>query len=110
MFNLFDALIIPILLYGSEVWGYENLVKIEVFYKKFIKNALRLNLQTPDCMVFGESGRYPISYYINQRMINFWHRIASGKDSKLSYVYYILIRSLHDREMHSPWLAHIKKV
>ena len=111
LFNLFDALVIPILLYGSEVWGYENLAKICVFYKKFIKNALRLNLQTPDCMVFGETGRYPISYYVNQKIINFWHKIATSKYSKLSNIFYRLIRSMHDRgEMHSPWLAHIKRV
>ena len=111
LFNLFDALVIPILLYGSEIWGYEKMANVDVFYKKCLKNTLRLNQQTPDCMVFGETGRYPISYYVNQKMINFWHRIATGKDSKLSNIFYRLSRSMHDRgEMHSPWLAHIKKV
>ena len=44
-------------------------------------------------------------------MINFWHKIATDKDSKLSNIFYRLIRLMHDRgEMHSPWLAHIKKV
>ena len=44
LFNLFDTLIIPILLYGSEIWGYEKLSEIEVFYKKIIKYSLKLNL------------------------------------------------------------------
>ena len=62
LFNFFDTLIIPILLYGSEIWGYEKLSEIDVFYKKIIKNSLKLNLQTADCMVYGETGRLPISY------------------------------------------------
>ena len=111
LFNLFDALVIPILLYGSEIWGYEKLAKVDIFYKRFLKNTLRLNQQTSDCMVYGETGRYPISYYVNQKMINFWHKVANGKDTKLSNILYRLTRSIHERgEMHSPWLAHIKKV
>ena len=69
LLNLFDALVIPILLYGSEIWGYEKMANIDVFYKKFLKNTLRLNQQTTDCMVFGETGRYPTSYYVNQKII-----------------------------------------
>ena len=111
LFNLFDPLIIPILLYGSEIWGYEKLSEIDVFYKKFIKNSLKLNLQTADCMVYGETGRLPISYYVNQRMINYWHRIATGSENKMSNIIYRLVRVMHERgEMHSLWIAHIQKV
>jgi len=35
--ELFDKVVLPVLLYGSEVWGYENLDHIEVFYRKFLK-------------------------------------------------------------------------
>ena len=88
LFNLFDVLIIPILIYGSEIWGYSNIDNIEVFYKKFLKNTLRLNLQTTDCMVYGETGRLPIRYFIDQKMINFWHRVANSNESKLTNIMY----------------------
>jgi len=32
--DLFDKMILPILLYGCEIWGYEDLECIEVFYRK----------------------------------------------------------------------------
>lgn len=35
--KLFDAMIAPILLYGSEVWGCENCEIIEAFHFKFCK-------------------------------------------------------------------------
>ena len=111
LFNLFDTLIIPILLYGSEIWGYEKLAEIDTFYKKIIKNSLKLNLQTADCMVYGETGRLPISYYVKQRMINYWHRIATGNENKMSNIIYRLVRVMHERgEMHSLWIAHIQNV
>jgi hypothetical protein len=40
--ELFEQLIVPILLYGSEVWGYCKLDRIEIFYRKFLKQILHL--------------------------------------------------------------------
>ena len=54
--EMFDTLMLPILLYGSEVWGYEDLSRIEVFYRKFLKQILHVKVYTPDCMVYGETG------------------------------------------------------
>ena len=56
MLDLFDKMILPILLYGCEIWGFENLDNIEVFYRKFLKYILKVNQQTPNCMVYGETG------------------------------------------------------
>ena len=55
--DLFDKMILPILLYGCEIWGFEDVGLIEVFYRKFLKYVLKLNKQTPNCMVYGESGK-----------------------------------------------------
>ena len=38
LFQLFDLLIIPILIYGAEIWGCSNICYIEVFYKKILKS------------------------------------------------------------------------
>ena len=34
--DLFDKMILPILLYGCEIWGYEDIQQIEVFYRYFL--------------------------------------------------------------------------
>ena len=36
--EMFDKTVLPILLYGSEVWGCANISDIEVFYRKKFKN------------------------------------------------------------------------
>ena len=111
MFQLFDVLIIPILTYGAEIWGCSNIYDVEFFYKKFIKNSLKLNLQTADCMVYGESGRLPIRYYTDIKIINYWYRVATSNSNKLSNIMYRLVRVMHERRiLHSPWIYYIKKV
>ena len=70
--ELFDSLILPILLYGCEVWGYENVLILDRFYLKYLKYVLGLKQSTPGCMVYGETGRFPLSVYIKTRMIFFY--------------------------------------
>ena len=57
LLELFDQLVIPVLLYGSEVWGFEVIRNLEVFHMKFCKQILKLNRSTANCMVLGELGR-----------------------------------------------------
>ena len=49
-FDLFDKVVVPVLLYGSEVWGYERLEIIERLHLKYIFN---LKSFTPSYMVYG---------------------------------------------------------
>ena len=72
--HLFDTLVVPILLYGCEIWGHENYAILEKLHLKFCKYILHINKYTPNCMVYGELGRFPISVYINNRLIQFWSR------------------------------------
>ena len=83
--KLFDTMIVPILLYGSEVWGFENCEVIEAYHFKFCKLMFYLKPSTPKVMVYGELGRFPMTVFIQTRMINFWSKIVCGKEDKLSY-------------------------
>lgn len=70
--ELFEKTIMPILLFGCEVWGYCNVSQLEVFYKKFLKTILMLNRTTSSCMVYGEVGKLPLQNMIDKRMLSFW--------------------------------------
>ena len=108
---LFDQLVVPILLYGSEIWGFCNLDSIEMFHKKFLKSILKLNRGTANCMVYGELGRFSLISTVEKRLINFWARISQGKKSKLSYLIYSLLRQLHDcGDFKSMWINKVKSV
>ena len=52
--QLFDHLVLPILLYGNEIWGHEDLLQIEVFHRQFLRLIIHVNVCTPDCMTYGK--------------------------------------------------------
>jgi hypothetical protein len=66
--KLFDKMILPILLYGGEVWVFSNCNQVEVLYRKFLKIVLKVNKSTPNFMVYGEAGKAPLQDMINIRM------------------------------------------
>ena len=78
----------PMILYGCEIWGFGNNEIIESLHLKFCKLLLYLKTSTPDCMVYGELRRYPISIDIKVRMIKFWCKLIVGK--KVSFLTYVI--------------------
>ncbi len=77
LLKAFDVLIAPILMYGSEIWGYENLEIIEKVHLKFLKLACGLRQSTPNFMVYGELGRFPLAIAITKRLIHFWLKLET---------------------------------
>lgn len=53
--DIFKKLVLPILTYRCEEWGYEDFIIIEVFHRKFLKSQLHVNISTTHCMVYGET-------------------------------------------------------
>jgi hypothetical protein len=109
--ELFEKMIVPILLYGSEVWGFSNIHETEVLYRNFLKNLLKLNRSTPSCIVYGEFGKSPLQNVVDKRMIQFWIKVSEGKSSKLSNIVYRLLYKLHNTgEFKSVWLDKVKTI
>ena len=70
--KLFDTLILPILTYGSEIWGYENTKQLEKLHLQFCRNILGVGTTIPNFMTYGELGRTPIDKLcIKLRIVNF---------------------------------------
>ena len=52
--KLFESIVCPILLYGSEVWGFKQIDMLEICYRKVFKIILKLRPSTPNCMIYGK--------------------------------------------------------
>ena len=50
--ELFDQLVLPVLLYGCEVWGFGNIIQIEILHQKYIKLLLGIANFTSNIMVY----------------------------------------------------------
>ena len=57
--QLFDQSVVPMLLYGSELTGFENLQPLEKFHLDFMRNILKMKSSTPLVMIYEKFGRYP---------------------------------------------------
>lgn len=98
--KLFDSIIKPILLYGSEVWGAymhrfaNNLSSIksmlgnintlaEKLHSKFCKQILKINKYASNIAARCELGRYPLFISIVSRVLKYYVNIKNRKQSPL---------------------------
>ena len=112
--DLFDNMIAPVAGYGSEIWGFENLKMFDKLQIRFYKYLLKLKKSTPDYMVLGEVGKYPLSLTLKQNMLRYWFNLARANinsDNKLSIKLYKTIRRLADSKLvKSKWLDGVKNI
>ena len=87
--KLFNTLIKPILLYGSEVWGpytdfdyitWEKSI-IERTHTQFLKRVLGCNFQTSNIMTRGEMGVRPLLMDINMKVVTYMNNIHKIQQS-----------------------------
>ena len=109
--KLFDNMILPILTYGSEIWGFGDLTTIEKVQTDCLKRILNVRKSTPHLMVYGELGRFLVSLHIKKRFINLWSNMLLGKKSKLLYrLYSVLYSDYVTGRYDCPWLSNVKAI
>jgi hypothetical protein len=129
VYGSIDWTISPILLYASEVWGFENKESIEKVHLQFCKNILKvrsatpnymvygelgrypmevIRSTTPNYMVYGELGRYPMEVMVKRKIVLFWNNLLC-ESNKLFSILYKLIFKLHDQNpSHFKWISYVK--
>ena len=110
MLDMFDHTVAPVLLYGCEIWGFQTLYLIEKLQLKFYKFLLKLRPSTPSHMVYGETGKVPITTTIKCRLLLYWHKlICKDNYNKLSSIIYDLLYKLYNKGTHiNSYIAFVK--
>ena len=109
--ELYEDTVLPVLLYGCEVWGFANVREAEIFHTTSLKRLLAVGKATRDEFVFGETGCTSLKGVILQRMSSFWLSLVNGKQSKISVLLYNYARKRHcdpNDGFSSSWLSHIE--
>ena len=75
------------------------------FDKKCCKHILKVKPSTPNFMVYGELGRFPILINIKVWIISFWCKLIAIQSDKLSSQIFFLLRNYN-----SPWCNFIKSI
>ena len=74
----------PVLLYGCEIWAYENMDVVSKLQHRFLKLILGVKFTTPTQMVLGKVGRYLTdSMEAKCRIFGFCYDLCSTSYSEL---------------------------
>ena len=109
--QLFNTMILPILMYCSEVWGLHNSDRIETFHLSFLKSILCVKKSTPNCFIYGELGMYPIHIELKLRVIKFWLKIIRSTTLNDNYIRKIYVQLLFITITHPnqvTWVSRIR--
>ena len=101
IFELFDTLIKPILLYGSEIYGSSMSKDIKQVHVIFIKKTLGVKPSTNNCVIYVETGRYALQIDVHVRMIKYWLKLTLSHSHQ--YINKLFCES-------SEWLSYVQKL
>ena len=85
IWQLTDAVIIPIITYGAESWDAtkKEIEEIQKILNNCLKTIPCLPQGTPTQILLAETGYLPIQYYIYKKRIIQWHRIQKKPETAL---------------------------
>ena len=77
--DMFYKMVIPILNYSAEVWGFHLGVGVERVHLKFLRNLLGVKRSTQNDFIYGEYGTTPLRELRKIRILKYWARIVSNE-------------------------------
>lgn len=90
--KLFDSLVSPIILYGSEIWGIGSIFKdsdpFEYIHLKFIKEILAVHCKATNAACRSELNRLPLKAKIQISAIKFLEHIVCSNNTLVNKVYF----------------------
>ena len=128
-FRLFDALILPVVSYGCQVWlpttsaldilssstaerhsllGNISKDPLEALHLSFLKWSIGVNKRTSNAAVWGDSGRGPLAITLLKQLIDYRNRLEKldGSDSPA------LVRAafVEQKKLNLPWISKVKGI
>ena len=90
--KLFDRLVLPILLYGSEIWGatfcFKDSDPFEHVHLKFIKEILGTHSKSFNAACRMELNRLPLKATVMINTVNYLYHILNSNDTLVQKVYF----------------------
>ena len=81
-FKIFDTKVLPILMYGAEIWGIQARQEVERVQHYACKRYLCARQNSTNDAVMGDCGRYPLYVTMANRVIRYWIKITKMQDHR----------------------------
>ena len=109
--EVFNKTVVPCMLYGGEIWGYNSTECLEIVQKKFLKYSLKLKNNTSTAVLYCETGYLSIETELKIKTITFWVNLLTGRRDKFSYKIYLICLSLYRRGLIIfKWFDHVVNI
>jgi hypothetical protein len=125
LIHIFDHTVKPVLMYGSEIWGYfhgfrlsskDNVCFIKLFnsfpleniHKTFCKYVLEVNKRTTNIGVMGELGRYPLMLEVLLNMLSYYVRLLNSDEILLKEAFFVSEQLVNENK--GSWTSCVKAI
>ena len=106
--KIFDAQVQPVLC-GAEIWGLESSSSVTDNVHLFgLKRYLGVDRRTPNVLVYGEVGRFPIEINASVRCIRYWLKLTRIDEHRLPLRAYKMLLNL-DQMGKTNWVTNFLK-
>ena len=106
-FKLFDLKICPQLLYGAEIWGFNQYEELERCQYYACKRFMCAKQNACNYFVLGECARYPMYITSTKRCLKYWFKILSMDDSRfVKKCYHMML--MDDLNGKSNWVSSLR--
>ena len=102
----------PILLYGSDVWGYSktNVASIDLLLNWFLRIVLGVKQGTCLSMLYGESGVYPPSVLCHTNVILYYIRLNNLTQNSVLKSAFLDVQHHHYLGTNNNWCSNVKSL
>ena len=111
MFKLYDMLVKPILIYGSDVWGYskQGQAQVDKIMLHYCRCVLNVKASTSNIITFGECGILPPSVYTQISVLCFMNRLHHMSESTIVKQVYNELCKLHSLG-YDTWVSKVSEL
>ena len=95
---LYKSLVVPVISYGCEIWGFIEADPLEKLHLSFLKSILGVKKSTPTCFVYKELKVTKLQCTRFIRILKFWLKVVKLPDyDPVKVVYNLLLKEATDK-------------
>ena len=107
--HIINTIVKPILLYGCEIFCFDNFKMLETFYLQCLKRILYVKKSTRSCMIYAETGCTPLYVDVMKRSLCFYVKTQYPiRPNLASTMLYVLHKSHAHGRVNSKYLRYIR--
>ena len=95
-FKLFDTKVLPIIVYGAEIWGFKQYDALEQVHYYARKRFMCVGIKSYNTAIIGDCGRYPFYIETMRRCVKYWLRILKLPENRLVKIFYNMMKYFDD--------------